>query len=147
MVRVYACLTATTLAAAAGAALYLFGLFEAGLLGAFGSVGLAIYLSFSQDDPKTFYSRLGALLGFGLLTGNSIGPLLELVISIDPQIVVTALIGTSVVFVSLSASALFAKRGSYLFLGGILMSVLSTMALFGLMNLFVQSKMIYQVGV
>lgn len=144
--RVYACLTATTLAAAAGAALYLFGIFEAGLLGALGSVGIAIYLTFAQDDPKTFYARLGALLGFGLLSGNSIGPLLDIVISIDPQILVTALVGTSVVFVSLSASALFAQRGSYLFLGGILMSVLSTMALFGLMNVFIQSKMMHQVG-
>lgn len=145
LVRVYGCLTATTLAASLGAAIYLFGIFEAGFLAAIGSVGLAIYLSFSQNDPKTFYTRLGALLAFGFLTGNSIGPLLEMVISIDPAIVVTALVGTSVVFISLSASAMFAQRGSYLFLGGILMSVLSTMALFGLFNIFIQSRMLYQV--
>lgn len=145
LVRVYACLTATTLCAALGSAVYLFGIFEAGLLSALGSAGLAIYLSFSHDDPKKFYTRLGALLGFGFLTGNSIGPLLDMVISIEPQIVVTALIGTAVVFVSLSASALLARRGSYLFLGGLLFSVLSTMALFGLMNIFIQSKMVYQV--
>lgn len=85
-------------------------------------------------------------MGFGFLTGNSIGPLLDLVISVEPQVVVTALIGTAVVFVSLSASALLAERGSFLFIGGIAMSIFSTMALFGLANIFIQSQMIYQVN-
>lgn len=105
---------------------------------------ICIY-SFAIDDPKTFYTRLAVLMGFGFLTGNSIGPLLDLVISIEPQVVVTALIGTAVVFVSLSCSALLAERGSFLFLGGIFMSILSTMTLFGLANIFIQSQILYQV--
>lgn len=145
LVRVYGCLTATTFCAAVGAIAHLLGLFEAGLLSAFGSIGLALYLSFATDDPKTFYTRLATLLGFGFLTGNSIGPLMNLVIAIEPQVVVTALIGTVVVFISLSCSALLAERGSFLFLGGIFMSVLSAMALFGLANIFIQSQLIYQV--
>jgi len=144
LVRVYACLTTTTFCAAIGAIVHLLGIFEAGLLSAFGSIGLAIYLSFAIDDPKTFYTRLAVLFGFGFLTGNSIGPLLNLVIAVEPQVVVTALIGTVVVFVSLSCSALLAERGSFLFLGGIFMSILSTMALFGLANIFIQSQIIYQ---
>lgn len=144
LVRVYACLTATTLCAAVGALVHLFGVFEAGLLSAFGSIGLVLYLTFAADDPKTFYTRLGMLLGFGFLTGNSIGPLLDLVISVEPSIIVTALVGTAVVFISLSCSALLAERGSFLFLGGIFMSIFSTMALFGLANIFIQSQMIYQ---
>lgn len=146
MVRVYACLTATTALAAVGAIVHLFGIWEAGLLSAFGSLGLAIFLGLSPEDPKKFNSRLAMLLGFGFLSGHTIGPLLDLVISIQPQIVVTALLGTTVVFVSLSCSALLAQRGSFLFLGGMLMSVLSTMALFGLANIFMQSTMVYQVG-
>lgn len=146
LVRVYACLTATTLCAAVGAIVHLFGIFEAGLLSAFGSIGLVLYLSFAADDPKTFYTRLSMLMGFGFLTGNSIGPLLDLVISVEPSIIVTALVGTAVVFVSLSCSALLAERGSFLFLGGIIMSIFSTMALFGLANIFIQSQMIYQVS-
>lgn len=146
LVRVYACLTATTLCAAVGAIVHLFGIFEAGLLSAFGSIGLVLYLSFAADDPKTFYTRLGMLLGFGFLTGNSIGPLLDLVISVEPSIIITALVGTAVVFISLSCSALLAERGSFLFLGGIFMSIFSTMALFGLANIFIQSQMIYQVS-
>lgn len=146
MVRVYACLTATTALAAVGAILHLFGIWEAGLLSALGSIGLAIFLGLSPEDPKKFNSRLAMLLAFGFLTGNTIGPLLDLVIAVNPQIVVTALTGTSVVFVALSCSALLAERGSFLFLGGILMSVLSTMALFGLANIFLQSQIIFQVN-
>lgn len=123
LLRVYTILTTTAIFAAIGAIVHLLEIFEAGLLSVFGSIGLALYLSFAVDDPKTFYTRLAALFGFGFLTGNSIGPLLNLVIAIEPQVVVTALIGTVVVFVSLSASALFAERGSFLFLGGILMSM------------------------
>lgn len=144
LVRVYACLTATTICAAIGAVFHLLNIWEAGFLSGLGSIGLAIYLSMSQDDPKTFYSRLGMLLGFGFLTGNTIGPLLDMVIAIEPQVIVTALTGTAVVFISLSCSALVAKRGSFLFLGGIAMSVLSTMALFGLINIFLQSYYVYQ---
>lgn len=146
LVRVYACLTATTVCAAVGAFVHLLGIWEAGLISGFGSIGLALYLSLSVEDPKTFYTRLGLLLGFGFLVGNTIGPLLDMVISIEPQVVVTALIGTSVVFISLSCSALLAKRGSFLFLGGIFMSILSLMALFGLANIFIQSQFIYQVS-
>jgi len=144
LIRVYACLAATTACAAVGALFHLFGMWEAGILTALGSVGLAVCLSMMNDDPKTFYTRLSMLFGFGFLTGNSIGPLLDRVIALNPQIVVTAFMGTSVVFVALSCSALLARRGSFLFLGGLLMSALSTFALFGLANLFLQSQLIYQ---
>lgn len=72
LLRVYACLAATTFCAAIGAIIHLLGIFEAGILSAFGSIGLAIYLSFAGDDPKTFYTRLVTLMGFGFLTVNII---------------------------------------------------------------------------
>lgn len=137
-------LSATTFAAFIGATVHLLGIFESPLLSAIIGFGLVMYLSFAIDDPKTFYTRLAALILFGFLTGNSIGPLLNLVIAIEPQVVVTALIGTVVVFISLSCSALLADRGSFLFIGGILVSTLSTMALFGLANIFIQSQLLYQ---
>lgn len=81
---------------------------------------------------------------FGAFTGNSLGPLLNMAATINPQIIVSALVGTSVVFVSFTGAALVAKRGQYLFLGGILMSVMSYMMLFSLANIFMRSNMIYQ---
>lgn len=114
-------------------------------MSALGSLGLVLMLSMTVDNSKNFYTRLAMLLGFGFLSGHSLGPLLDHVIAVQPQIVVTALIGTSVVFVSFSCAALLAERGKFLFLGGLLMSILSTVSLFSLANLFLQSQMIYQV--
>lgn len=145
LAKVYACLTATTAAAAVGSVVHLSGIWEAGLLSAIGSIVLVLMLTMSADNSKNFYTRLGMLLGFGLLSGHSLGPLLDHVIAVQPQIVVTSLIGTCVVFVSFSCAALLAERGKFLYLGGLLMSVLSTMTLFSLANLFMQSQVIYQV--
>lgn len=144
LVKVYSCLTATTLCAAVGAFVHLFGIWEAGLLSALGSLGLVLLLSTTVDNAKNFYTRLAMLLGFGMLSGHSLGPLLDHVIAVNPQIVMTALVGTSVVFISLSGAALLADRGKFLFLGGMLMSVLSTVTLVSLANLFIQSQAIYQ---
>jgi len=144
LVKVYSCLTATTLCAAVGAFVHLFGIWEAGLLSALGSLVLVLLLSTTVDNSKNFYTRLGMLLGFGMLSGHSLGPLLDHVIAVNPQIVMTALVGTSVVFITLSCAALLAERGKFLFLGGMLMSVLSTVTLVSLANLFLQSQAIYQ---
>lgn len=78
------------------------------------------------------------------ISGNSLGPVLNMAAAINPTIIVTALVSTCLVFVSFTAAALVAKRGQYLFLGGLLMSVLSYMTLFSLANIFMRSQVIYQ---
>jgi len=67
LAKVYSCLTATTLCAAVGAFVHLFGIWEAGLLSALGSLVLVLLLSTTVDNSKNFYTRLGMLLGFGML--------------------------------------------------------------------------------
>jgi FtsH-binding integral membrane protein len=74
------------------------------------------------------------------------GPLLDVVIDINPSIIVTALLGTAVIFGSFSLSAFFAERGSWLFLGGTLMTLLSTLMLLSLANLLFGSYLIFQVN-
>lgn len=56
-----------------------------------------------------------------------------------------ALLGTSIVFACFSLSALYAPRGQYLYLGGILMSGLSTLFWLSIMNIFFGSRLIFQV--
>ena len=56
------------------------------------------------------------------MQGFSLGSLIELVLFVDPAILVTALLATTTVFVCFAGTALFAKRRSYLYLGGILSS-------------------------
>jgi len=146
LAKVYTCLCATTVAAAGGALIHLNGIWESGLMSALLSIGLILALTFTPDNGKNFYPRLAMLLGIGAATGHSMGLLLEFAIWLNPQIIVTALAGTTMVFVSLSIASLFARRGQYLFLGGTLMTVLSTMLLFSFSNLLFRSKFINDVN-
>lgn len=80
-----------------------------------------------------------------LFSGVGMGPLLDVAIDVNPSIVVTALLGTAVIFGSFSLSAIFAERGRWLYLGGTLMTLLSSLLLLSLANLFVGSYLIFQV--
>uniref|UniRef100_A0A336MGK1 PAX-interacting protein 1 n=1 Tax=Culicoides sonorensis TaxID=179676 RepID=A0A336MGK1_CULSO len=146
LAKVYCCLFATCAAAGVGSFVHLSGLWEAGLLSAFGSLGLVLGLAFTPDNGKNFYQRLAMLLGFGVFTGHSMGILLQFAIFLNPAIIVTALMGTTIIFVCLSVSALFAQRGKYLFLGGMLMSMLSTMLLISLSNLLFRSQIVNDIN-
>lgn len=73
------------------------------------------------------------------------GPLLDMAVQINPQIIVSALVGTSVVFGCFSVAALTAERGRWLYLGGTLMTLLSTMLMLSLANLLFGSRLIFQV--
>lgn len=144
--NVYACLSMSTMAAAIGASLHLFtNILQAGFLSAIGAlVFFALLMSTHDDGGKSMKLRVGYLLGFSLLTGVGMGPLMEHVMIIDPSIIVTAFISTSLVFVSFSICALLSQRGSWLYLGGTLMSILSTLMLMSLANLFFGSTMLFQ---
>lgn len=144
--NVYGCLSLSTVSAAAGAYVHMYTyLLQAGLLSTLGALGLIFALVCTPDNGKNRSLRLGYLLGFAFLTGLGMGPLLENVISVDPSIVLTALIGTTVVFVSFSISSLLSEQGRWLYLGGTLMSTLNMMVLFSLANIFFRSQMIYQI--
>ncbi|PWA29446.1 hypothetical protein CCH79_00017062 [Gambusia affinis] len=80
-----------------------------------------------------------------LQVGVGLGPTLDFVIAVNPSIIMTAFLGTSVIFVCFTLSALYAKRRSYLFLGGTLMSGLSILFLMSLMNIFFGSLMLFKV--
>ncbi|XP_034176690.1 bax Inhibitor-1 [Osmia lignaria lignaria] len=143
--NVYGCLSLSTLSAAAGAYIHLYTeLLEANLLTTLGTFGLLFALISTPDNGKNQKLRLSYLLGFAFLSGLGLGPLLHLVISINPSIVITALIGTTVVFVSFSISSLLAERGRWLYLGGTLISLLNIMVLFSILNLFLRWSLFYQ---
>lgn len=110
------------------------------LLGA----GLALGLFFTPDNGKNRTVRLGMLLGFAFLTGLGLGPLLDLAIMMNPSIVPSALMLTCIVFACFSGAALFAPDGKYLYLGGSLLSGLSTLFFLGLLNIFFRSQLLFQ---
>ncbi|XP_059054207.1 probable Bax inhibitor 1 [Achroia grisella] len=142
--NVYGTLTMTCGAATAGVFVDTYTRFQAGFLSAIIGAGLMLMLIATPDNGKNTTLRLGYLLGFGLTSGMSLGPLLEYVSVVDPSIIVTALLGTTVVFVCFSVAAMLAERGSWLFLGGPLMTLFTSMSLITLVNIFTQSHFLYQ---
>lgn len=137
------------MSAAAGAYVHLFtnlmrgGGFLFGLLG----IGLVIGLHATPDNGKNRTTRLAMLLGFAFFSGLGTGPLLDMAIRINPGIIANAFLLSGIIFACFSGAALFAPDGSYLYLGGTLLSGLSTIFWLGFLNLFFQSQLIFQVKI
>lgn len=144
---VYACLTMSIMSAAAGAYTHMFtSLFRGGGIGfALLGAALAFGLFFTPDNGKNRGLRLSMLLGFAFFSGLGMGPLLDMAVRINPTIVPNALLMSTLIFASFTGVALFAPDGHYLFLGGTLLSGLSTLFWLGLINLFFQSQLLFQV--
>ncbi|XP_072943462.1 bax inhibitor 1 isoform X2 [Epargyreus clarus] len=134
----------TCASACAGVYVDMYTQFQAGLLSTLVGAGLMLMLIATPDNGKNTSMRLGYLMGFGLTSGMGLGPLMEYVSFVDPAIIVTALLGTTLVFVCFSIAAMLAERGSWLFLGGTLMTLLTSMSIMTIANLFMQSHFIYQ---
>ena len=77
-------------------------------------------------------NRTAFLLGFSAFQGISLGPMLSLAAYLNPYLIVNAFVSTSLMFLCFSASALLTRRRSYLFLGGLLSSMLSVSFWFSL---------------
>ncbi|XP_003399325.1 probable Bax inhibitor 1 [Bombus terrestris] len=143
--NVYGCLSMSLLSAAGGVYIHMFSeLLRANLLTTLGTLGLLFTLINTPDNGKNQKLRLSYLLGFAFFSGLGLGPLLQLVMSVNPTVIVTALIGTIVIFVSFSISSLLAERGRWLYLGGTLISLLNIMVLFSFVNLFLRWTIFYQ---
>ncbi|KAK1151172.1 putative Bax inhibitor 1 [Acipenser oxyrinchus oxyrinchus] len=143
--NVYSSLAICMLMAAAGAYVHVvLRLFQGGLLSLLGSLALMAWLGMTPHSPDTEKKRLAILSGFAFLTGVGLGPTMDFVISINPSIILTAFLSTSVIFVCFTLSAMYAQRRSYLFLGGTLMSGLSLLFLLSLFNMFYGSALLFK---
>ncbi|XP_048449769.1 probable Bax inhibitor 1 [Rhincodon typus] len=116
--------------------------FQGGLLSMLISLGLMMWLSVTPHNSETEKKRLLILSTFAFFTGTGLGPLMDLVISINPTIIPTAFLISALVFCCFTLSALYAQRRSYLFLGGILMSLLTVLCLLPLVNLIFGSVLL-----
>ncbi|XP_064466013.1 probable Bax inhibitor 1 isoform X2 [Ornithodoros turicata] len=143
--NVYSALAISTLAAAVGGYMHLFtDLLQGSFLTTLLSLGLLIALFTVQDNGKNQHIRLGILVGFAFTTGLGMGPLLDIVVSVDPSIVLTAFLGTCIIFTCFTLSALYADHGRWIYLGGTLMSMLTTMSLLALANIFLGSLLLFE---
>lgn len=143
---VYSCVAMALASAAAGAYTHIFtDLFSGGILAALAGIGFALAVTFTPDNGKNRDLRVGYLCGFGFCTGLGLGPLLEMVILINPSIITTAMLATSLIFACFSLCTIFSDQRQMLYLGGTLFSLLSTLLMLSLVNLFVGSALLYQV--
>lgn len=144
--NVYSSLAACMFVAAAGSYVHVFTRFlQGGILSALASLAMMFWLAMTPHSPETEKKRLMILGGFAFLTGLGLGPTLDFVMAVNPSIIVTAFMGTSIIFVCFTLSALYARRRSYLFLGGTLMSGLSLLLITSVMNMFFGSVLLFKV--
>ena len=73
---------------------------------------------------------MGYMWALAFCMGFLVGPAMHLIAEFDPSIVINAIASTGVMFASFTAVSLFSKRRSYLFLGGIISSLLSAMFMY-----------------
>jgi len=145
--KVYTSLAISLLAATVGAYIHLFtNILQAGWLTLIASIGLLVLLSSTQHSAENESKRFGYLMGFAFFSGLALGPLLDVVISIDETILPTALLGTSVVFICFSLSALLNNKKQWIYLGGFLFSAMSWMLILSLVNIFFRIPLLYNIN-
>jgi len=133
--KVYLTLAGTLLCAAVGVYLHLLW-HLGGLLSIIGFIGCTLWLLATPPIPSEERKRLNLLGGAALCQGMTIGPLVEVGLDMDASLIFTALLSTSVVFACFTGAALLSRRRDYLFLGGVISSALSTLALLRLVSFF-----------
>ena len=120
MVRVYGNLALTTASASVGTLLSMHRVLPViGGAGTLASIGLLLGIPMVRGvigEP----ARLAMLLGFGFLQGWGVGPLVGSIYALDEEIILMALLGSLIAFLSFTGAALFTARRSYLYLGGML---------------------------
>ncbi|NXL98064.1 BI1 inhibitor, partial [Tyrannus savana] len=141
--RVYGSFALCMFVAAAGAYVNMVThLFQFGFLTGLGALGLMVWLTATPHSRETEQKRLGMLVAFAFLTGSCLpGPFDPPLL--PPSIIPTAFLGTATIFACFSLSALYARRRSYLYLGGFLLSGLSLLLLSSLVNAFVRSTWLF----
>jgi len=143
LVNVYGALCTTLLASAVGVWAHLMWNLG-GILSTLAVMGLLLFLRMDTDKDNVS-KRMAILTSIGFFQGISLGPLMALTLDVNPSILVTAFLGTSVIFVCFTVSALKAQRFQYLALGGILSSGISMLILLSFLNIFMRSEMIFYV--
>jgi len=117
----------------------------AGILTTLLTLGGVIGLMAMAPTDNNGSTRFGLLMGVSMLLGVNQGPLIAMSIHLEPSLVVTAFLATSLVFVCFTLSALLSDDRKWLAIGGVLSSALSWLILFGFLNIFLQSKLLFDI--
>ena len=83
---------------------------------------------------------MGYLWALSFSMGFLVGPVMHQLAEFEPMILIQAVSYTSIIFGSFSAIALFSRRRSYLFLGGIISSLVSSLMWYRIISWMFGSK-------
>jgi FtsH-binding integral membrane protein len=87
-------------------------------LAIFASIITTIWLFALDYNARTQTQCFGLMSATALFTGIYLSPLINLAINVDPQLVMTAFLLTTMIFLCFTLSALLTKKRTYLYLGG-----------------------------
>ncbi|CAF2362557.1 unnamed protein product [Rotaria sp. Silwood2] len=146
--NVYTCLLITTVCAALGVYLPMIGWLNYPRLAVFASIITSIWLFTIDLNARTQIKCFGLMSVTALFIGIYLSPLINLAINVDPQIVITAFLLTTTIFICFTLSALLTRKRTYLYLGGLLGTGTSVMIILSLMNVFGfgQSQLIFNIN-
>jgi len=97
------------------------------------TIGAMMYFTCKiTSSSETEQMRMGYMWALAFFLGFLVGPAMHHIADVDPSILINAVAITSIMFASFSAISLYSSRRSYLFLGGIISSLLSCMFWFRL---------------
>lgn len=144
LTKVYTAMGLSLMTCAAGSYIHMAGFFTAGILSTLACLGCVLALVGMDREKYSHSTRFSVLMGAAALCGINQGPLVELSVAVDPALVMTAFLATSLVFVAFTLSALLSNDRKFLALGGVLFSGLSWLILFGFLNIFFRSPLIYE---
>lgn len=145
LMKVYTTMGLALIACAIGSYIHMSQIYTAGLLTGIGTIVAVLALVLMAPTPENGGIRFGLLMAVAALSGINQGPLLDLAVSVDPSLVMTAFLATSLVFICFSISALLSDDRKWLAIGGILSSGLSWLILFGFLNIFIKSALIFEI--
>lgn len=136
---VYGTLSVGLMLAATGAALEVLNVVRANFLLSIASLACFFALCFTPHSPQNERRRFGYFAVFAFLTGMSTGPQIEDVMQLNPSILLTAFLGTAIIFGCFSLAALHAPSTKFLHLGG---AISSTIMIMIVTMLFARSQLV-----
>jgi len=105
------------------------------------------YLSYQIASPyKPENERMGFMWALAFCMGFLVGPAMHQICEFDPSIIMNAVFITGVMFASFTAVSVYSKRRSYLFLGGIISSLMSAMFMYRLFSWITGYGSMYGMG-
>jgi len=118
-----------------------------GLMTTLATVGLTIYVGMDQNKSSRadVQRRLLTLGAIGFLQGTSIGPLIATAIYINPSLLISAFLSTSMIFVAFTIAALRCSRSHILYMAGIAGSIMTVTLALALVSLFTRSPMLFSI--